>query len=294
MLCIAVQQVRVRGHASVRHYSLYHFVRSLFPNVFNLSKLHPYLFYSVICFVPSYFLSFILLLYSLLLTPLFVCISHSSLFDMLLSFLQSFLSFNIPFFLSACIPLYLVFYLFLTHTLTHIHTHTHTHTPTLPPSLPHTYAHTNIRTQTNTHTHTHTHTHSHTHTCTLTHTHTYTYTFTLTHFIPPGAVAGWWVSTDLELTSLDCEFNNNEDVNRNNRVAMIISAVLRNNVAGSTMVIKSLKRALSTSFGSICLGSLLVSTLRVLRMMVEFVTRSMRRLHNYSGKTSIFFSIIFF
>ena len=109
-------------------------------------------------------------------------------------------------------------------------------------------------------------------------------------------MAGWWVSTDLELTSLECEFNNGGgeggEQNVNSRISMIISALLRNNVTGSSMVWKSLKRALTTSFGSICLGSLLVSTLRVLRMIVEFTTKSMRSLHNYSGES--FFSFPFF
>ena len=86
----------------------------------------------------------------------------------------------------------------------------------------------------------------------------------------------------------------------NSRISMIISTILRNNVTGSSMVWKSLKRALTTSFGSICLGSLLVSTLRVLRMMVEFTTKSMRSLHNYSGEfyfhfiSSFYFSFFLF
>ena len=158
----------------------------------------------------------------------------------------------------------------VTHTLTYLHTHSLTHSPTQS------------------------YTHSLTHSCTHTHTHTHT-------LITSGAVAGWWVSTDLELTSLECEFNNGGgggEQNMNSRISMIVSALLRNNVTGSSMVWKSLKRALTTSFGSICLGSLLVSTLRVLRMMVELTTKSMRSLHNYSGESFFLFSfssfLIFF
>ena len=171
----------------------------------------------------------------------------------------------------------------------------YTYSVTLDQSLIHSLTHSLTYTLTHslTHSPTQSYTHSLTHSCTHTHTHTHT-------LITSGAVAGWWVSTDLELTSLECEFNNGGggEQNMNSRISMIVSALLRNNVTGSSMVWKSLKRALTTSFGSICLGSLLVSTLRVLRMMVELTTKSMRSLHNYSGESFFLFSfssfLIFF
>ena len=51
------------------------------------------------------------------------------------------------------------------------------------------------------------------------------------------------------------------------------------------IVLKAIKRSLTTSFGSICFGSLLVAILRLLQVIVHFITEKMKRLQTNINST---------
>ena len=65
-------------------------------------------------------------------------------------------------------------------------------------------------------------------------------------------------------------------------------------LGGYVFVVRSLRRSLTTSFGSICLGSLIVAVLRLLTGIVSVMVDRMRKLHNSVGELIYFYFIYCF
>lgn len=131
------------------------------------------------------------------------------------------------------------------------------------------------------------------------------------HCTTAGAVASWWVTTDEELIELDendigIPFSVPLPVStpalRYGRVNKGIEEGGHSNsnstwgtnpcsgpisilkCGGTVFVVRSLRRSLTTSFGSICLGSLLVAVLRLVTGIVSLLTDRLRALHNSIGE----------
>mmetsp|Transcript_13092 Transcript_13092/g.12687 ORF Transcript_13092/g.12687 Transcript_13092/m.12687 type:complete len:707 (+) Transcript_13092:119-2239(+) len=109
------------------------------------------------------------------------------------------------------------------------------------------------------------------------------------HCTTSGAVSAWWFTTESEMFITDVEgagtwrgqdgWRGSKTIHEGHRM---IRALCDSN-SGITNVSRALKRSLTTSFGSICLGSLAVAILRLTRTIVAFTTDQLRTLHNTTG-----------
>ena len=147
----------------------------------------------------------------------------------------------------------------------------------------------------------------------------------IVHCTTAGAIASWFMVTDKEMMEMEeiskienggktglfyhlfggvfLKHNENGNNEQTGRIwdsfcdhsffnYLKFSSIVQS--SGVVFVSRALKRSFTSSFGSICLGSLIVSTLRVLRCFLYFVIERFKAIDKATGKQKNIYCVFYF